>query len=63
MLFTRACCWTEGITVDSVKLHSATCPAGTQITGSSYLGCVGKENRSLNTEIILITLIVFAEAL
>lgn len=49
MLFTRVCCWTEGIVVEAVKLHPATCQAGTQITGSSYLGHVEKENRSLNT--------------
>lgn len=47
--------------VEAVKLHPTTCLAGTQITG--YLGHVGKENRSLNTEIGLITLIVFAGAL
>ena len=34
--------------VEAVKLHPATCRAGTQITGSSYLGHVGKENRSRN---------------
>lgn len=62
MLFTRAC-WTEGIVVERVKFHPTTCLAGTQITGSSYLGHGGKENKSLNTEIILITLIVFAGAL
>jgi len=34
--------------VEAVKLHPATCRAGTPITGSSYLDHEGKENRSPN---------------
>lgn len=35
--------------VEAVKLHPVTCEAGTQITGSSCSGHVGKENNFPNT--------------
>lgn len=63
MLFTRACCWTKGIVIEVVKLHPTTCLAVTQITGSFYLGHVGNENSSLNTNRDNFNYFVFAEAL